>query len=46
MLPASTKRCFKVDLGRDVEQLVFNVETKLLISTSEKQHIFNVILKS
>ena len=41
-----TQRCFNVDLGRDVEQLIFNVETTLLISTSGKQPIFNVVSTS
>ena len=44
--PASTHRCFNVVLtlilGRDVKQLIFNVETPLLISTLRKQHIFSV----
>ena len=44
--PAGTQRCFNVVLmlifGRDVEQLIFNVEPTLLllILTSEKQPIF------
>ena len=43
------KSCFKVVLrlilGRDFEQVIFNVETMLLISTSGKQTIFNVIFQ-
>ena len=33
-------------LGHDVEQLIFNAETMLLISTSGKQPIFNVVSTS
>ena len=40
------QRCFKVDLGRDVEQPIFNVKTTLLISTSGKRPIFNVVSTS
>ena len=31
------QRCFNVDLGRDVKQLLFNVETALLISLLENE---------
>ena len=47
---AGTQRCFNVVLrlilGRDVEQLIFSVEAKLLISMSEKQPVFNVVSTS
>ena len=33
-------------IGRDVEQLIFNVETTLLMSTFGKQSIFNVVSTS
>ena len=45
-IPVAHNVVLRLILGRNVEQQIFNVETTLLISTSGKQLIFNVVSTS